>query len=466
MTTTSITVDEEQNYRVLSIQSHTVSGYCGNKAAVFPLQTLGFDVDNLNTVQFSNHTGYPSWTGSRTTAQDVQDLFDGLENNELIDEYTHVLTGYIGNFAILETIQKMVKKLKAVNPNLIYLCDTVMGDGGALYVAPEIVPLYRNIMRYADVVTPNQFEAETLSEMKITSLEEACQVAKKLHSLGSPNVVITSLSLSLKDVPVEIQSETSSEESLYCLSSQQINDGTTEQYLIAFPTYEGYFTGTGDLFSSLTVAHFAQKQSSLIDAVFKVICSVNAITRKTYIYQQQKNNSMKTKPNAANLVRNCELRLIQGKKEIEEPELYKNVIKKQQNMSTANTSSLPFTVQDDIEAKEKYAAQQRNNNTRNCNSRRIRLWSFIAFIFLATLCLVSYYGTTSFTSIIAEDSDTNTVHILPVYAEKEDEFKNIKTPSLKDEILGRIRDNQLIVFSKTYCPIFTVENKEDKGISD
>lgn len=29
----------------------------GNKAAVFPLQTLGFDVDILNTVQFSNHTG-------------------------------------------------------------------------------------------------------------------------------------------------------------------------------------------------------------------------------------------------------------------------------------------------------------------------------------------------------------------------------------------------------------------------
>jgi pyridoxine kinase len=35
-----------------------------------------------------------------------------------------------------------------------------MGDEGALYVSPEIVPLYRNIMRIADVVTPNQFEAE------------------------------------------------------------------------------------------------------------------------------------------------------------------------------------------------------------------------------------------------------------------------------------------------------------------
>ncbi|KAK4510130.1 uncharacterized protein ATC70_006302 [Mucor velutinosus] len=325
MTTTH---DEEPNYRVLSIQSHTVSGYCGNKAAVFPLQTLGFDVDNLNTVQFSNHTGYPSWTGSRMNAQDVQELFDGLEKNDLIGEYTHVLTGYIGNFAILETIQNMVKKLKAVNPDLIYLCDTVMGDGDALYVAPEIVPLYRHIMQYADVVTPNQFEAETLTETKITSLEEACQVAKKLHSLGSPNVVITTLSLPLKDVPIEVQLETSSEESLYCLSSQQINDGTTEQYLIAFPTYEGYFTGTGDLFSSLAVAHFARKENSLIEAVFKVICSVNAITKNTYLYQQKKNNSMKNKPDAANLVHNCELRLIQGKKEIEHPELFKDVIKK------------------------------------------------------------------------------------------------------------------------------------------
>ena len=52
--------------RVLSIQSHVVSGYVGNKAAVFPLQLLGFDVDFINSVQFSNHTGYPNkWKASR-----------------------------------------------------------------------------------------------------------------------------------------------------------------------------------------------------------------------------------------------------------------------------------------------------------------------------------------------------------------------------------------------------------------
>ncbi len=41
-----------------------VSGYVGNKAAVLPLQLLGFDVDPLLTVQFSNHTGYPSFRGT------------------------------------------------------------------------------------------------------------------------------------------------------------------------------------------------------------------------------------------------------------------------------------------------------------------------------------------------------------------------------------------------------------------
>ena len=44
--------------RILSIQSHVVSGYVGNKSATFPLQLLGFETDCINSVQFSNHTGY------------------------------------------------------------------------------------------------------------------------------------------------------------------------------------------------------------------------------------------------------------------------------------------------------------------------------------------------------------------------------------------------------------------------
>ena len=41
----------EQENRILSIQSHVVSGYVGNKSATFPLQLLGFEVDAINSVQ-------------------------------------------------------------------------------------------------------------------------------------------------------------------------------------------------------------------------------------------------------------------------------------------------------------------------------------------------------------------------------------------------------------------------------
>ena len=49
--------DHKVSPRVLSIQSHVVHGYVGNKCAVFPLQLHGFDVDPISSVQFSNHAG-------------------------------------------------------------------------------------------------------------------------------------------------------------------------------------------------------------------------------------------------------------------------------------------------------------------------------------------------------------------------------------------------------------------------
>ena len=45
--------------RILSLQSHVVHGYVGNKAAVFPLQVLGFNVEAVNTVTLSNRPDYP-----------------------------------------------------------------------------------------------------------------------------------------------------------------------------------------------------------------------------------------------------------------------------------------------------------------------------------------------------------------------------------------------------------------------
>ena len=72
--------------RVLSIQSHVVQGYVGNKSAVFPLQLLGFDVDPINSVQFCNHTGYPHFGGMVLDGEELWKLVSGLEKNNLLEK--------------------------------------------------------------------------------------------------------------------------------------------------------------------------------------------------------------------------------------------------------------------------------------------------------------------------------------------------------------------------------------------
>lgn len=105
--------------RVLSIQSHVVHGYVGNKCAVMPLNRLGFDVDAINSVQFSNHTGYPTFKGSAVDGEGLTALVDGLDANGLLN-YTHLLTGYIGSLSLLEAISGIMERLQRINPDIIY----------------------------------------------------------------------------------------------------------------------------------------------------------------------------------------------------------------------------------------------------------------------------------------------------------------------------------------------------------
>ena len=56
---------------VLSVQSWVACGNVGNTAALFPLQRLGCETWSLNTVAFSNHTGYQRWRGNTVPASEI-----------------------------------------------------------------------------------------------------------------------------------------------------------------------------------------------------------------------------------------------------------------------------------------------------------------------------------------------------------------------------------------------------------
>ncbi|EEB97603.1 hypothetical protein MPER_03045 [Moniliophthora perniciosa FA553] len=147
--------------RILSVQSHVAYGYVGGKAAVFPLQCLGYDVDVVHTVHFSNHAGYARAGGTKTSATELKSIFEAMQTNELLNP-TRLLTGYIPNAEALGAVKELAEKLKQ-REELIYLLDPVMGDSGRLYVAPDVIPVYKSMLPLATIITPNWFEVECVS---------------------------------------------------------------------------------------------------------------------------------------------------------------------------------------------------------------------------------------------------------------------------------------------------------------
>src|SRR5690348_4878705 len=108
---------------LLSIQSSVAYGHVGNSAAVFPLQRLGVEVWPINTVQFSNHTGYGSWGGAVVPTAVVEDIVRGLVAREVLALCDGVLSGYMGDVALGRVILDVVQRVRAVNPPAAYCLD-------------------------------------------------------------------------------------------------------------------------------------------------------------------------------------------------------------------------------------------------------------------------------------------------------------------------------------------------------
>ena len=177
---------------VLSIQSAVAYGHVGNSAAVFPLQRLGFSVWPVNTVLFSNHTGYGEWRGPVLAAEDVAEVIKGIEERGVFGDCDAVLSGYLGDASLGHVVLDALKRVKAANARAIYCCDPVMGDvGRGFFVRPGIPEFVRDLaVPLADIVTPNQFELEYLAGVEIETADEALEAADRVRAMG-PDVVLT-----------------------------------------------------------------------------------------------------------------------------------------------------------------------------------------------------------------------------------------------------------------------------------
>lgn len=184
---------------VLSIQSHVAYGHVGNAAAILPLQLLGVQPVAIHTVQFSNHTGYGEFKGQVFSAEHIREVLEGLRARGVLENCRAVLSGYLGDAAIGEVILSAVRDIRKQQPDLIYLCDPVMGDvGRGIFVRPGIPEFLRSqALPEASLITPNHYEFELLCGHAVTSLPQTIQAARTLldnpQRRGPATIVITSL---------------------------------------------------------------------------------------------------------------------------------------------------------------------------------------------------------------------------------------------------------------------------------
>lgn len=260
---------------ILSISSHVVHGHVGNDAIQFPLNLRDWNVDCIHTTNLSAHPGYGSLKSVEINPHSINDIFKGLKDISLDNEYDVVLVGYIGTKQIFQTVWNDILLSFKNRNDLVIIMDPVMGDNGKVYVDQKIVDSYLDLLGkneiFIDLLTPNQFEMEILSGIKIVSwdsllnaLDVFCNKYPKVN-----NVVITSVLLN---------------DEMFCIGA---SEGRVFYYKVR--QVNAVFSGSGDLFLGLLTDEFVKSDRNLIKSLGVTIQIVENVLKLSYILAKNEN---------------------------------------------------------------------------------------------------------------------------------------------------------------------------------
>lgn len=175
---------------ILAISSQVVRGSVGNRAVVFSLETMGHPVWSLPTVVLPWHPGHGRSTRVPMPAEVFSNVIDDIIASPRAGAIRGVISGYFGNAGQVDAVARLVRALKDKNPDLVYLCDPVVGDLSGLYVAEDIaVGIRDQLLPLADIATPNRYE---LAWFTGAPLDTNQQIMEAALMLGPRRVLVTS----------------------------------------------------------------------------------------------------------------------------------------------------------------------------------------------------------------------------------------------------------------------------------
>lgn len=235
--------------KILVFNDYCVIGNMALKANISVLTQNGHEVFGLPTKIFSSNMSYKDYISfyMPNFSEIVKKVFG-------IKKVDAIYIGFIDNDEVFVIIKEILQNFKGK-----VILDPILGDNGIKYsgTTAKQISFYRELLNFADIVTPNLTEAILLTEYnKIFSeikKEDVEKIASNLLEMGAKQIIIKSFEKN--DI---LNTLYISETSIKWFESEKIDIK---------------ICGTGDVFSSLVASELTkgEKLENSIDKIQKLL---------------------------------------------------------------------------------------------------------------------------------------------------------------------------------------------------
>ncbi|MEW8969104.1 MAG: bifunctional hydroxymethylpyrimidine kinase/phosphomethylpyrimidine kinase [Mesobacillus sp.] len=170
--------------KALTIAGSDSGGGAGIQADLKTFQELGvYGMSALTAVTAQNTLGvqgvFPMT--AEAVARQIQSVGEDIGADA-------VKTGMLFNAEIIEVV---AEKIKELSWEKVVIDPVMIAKGGASLLQQQAVSaLKKHMLPLCLIITPNIPEAEVLTGMSISTMDEKKDAAKRIHELGAKNVVL------------------------------------------------------------------------------------------------------------------------------------------------------------------------------------------------------------------------------------------------------------------------------------
>lgn len=219
-------------------------GKCSLTAAISVIASMGVQPCPLPTAILSGQTGYPSYFYDNYTEK--MDEFR-REWKKMGVSFDGIYTGFMSDGLQIEKVFDFLDTFYGKQTFL--LVDPIMGDDGRRFsmCTPEFLGMMKELVRRADLITPNLTELCILSGTDFRMIEQMTeekylltiveQMARNVMASGTKQVVVTGIRF------------TDTSDGVRKMGNLAVTAGGT--FLSAFPFVGESYSGTGDIFASV-----------------------------------------------------------------------------------------------------------------------------------------------------------------------------------------------------------------------